>query len=135
MIFLKLKLSDSRDTQRPRYGKIKDARLNNGDLVFALPPKAPSKPPDPAPQVADCCAIAWDSIKNADSEQLIESFLAGCKDSLQAFAANLRLNDLRSRCCPDPPANSIPAVLTPVIWLPRGMPATALRSAPIITSK
>jgi formylglycine-generating enzyme required for sulfatase activity len=84
--------------------------------------------------VADRCAIAWDSIKNTESEQLIESFLAGCKDSPQAFAANLRLGDLRARRRPDPPANSVPAALTPVISLPRGVPAGALRSAPITTA-
>src|SRR5262245_20501268 len=40
--------SDSRDTQTPRYGKIKDARLNLGDVVFALP-RREAQPPTPAP--------------------------------------------------------------------------------------
>jgi 3-phytase len=101
--------SDSRDTQTPRYGKIKDARLNIGDVVFALPPKATPKPLEPAPPSPDRCAIAWESIRTTESEQLIESFLAGCKDSPQAFAANLRLNDLRTHRLPEPPASANPA--------------------------
>ncbi len=104
------------------------------ELVLSVPPKAPPKPPEPAPPVADRCAIAWDSIRTTESEQTIESFLAGCKDSPQAFAANLRLGDLRARGRPDPPANSVPAALTPVISLPRGVPAGALRGAPITTA-
>jgi caspase domain-containing protein len=40
--------SDSRDTQTPRYGKIKNARLNLGDMVFALPGRT-SPPPQVAP--------------------------------------------------------------------------------------
>ena len=45
--------SDTRDTQTPRYGKVKDARLNLGDIVFALPRRqvpqsAPTPDLDPA---------------------------------------------------------------------------------------
>jgi hypothetical protein len=40
--------SDSRDTQTPRFGKIKNARLNLGDIVFALP-RREAQPPTPAP--------------------------------------------------------------------------------------
>jgi formylglycine-generating enzyme required for sulfatase activity len=81
----------------------------------------------------DRCAIAWDSIKATESEQVIENFLAGCKESPQAFAASLRLSDLRARRRPAAPDPAPPA-LTPVITLPSGVPISALRSAPITTA-
>src|SRR5262245_1697495 len=37
---------DSRDTQTPRYGKIRDAKLNIGDFVFAIKSSLPA-PPQP----------------------------------------------------------------------------------------
>jgi formylglycine-generating enzyme required for sulfatase activity len=121
--------SDSRDTQTPRYGKIKNARLNLGDVVFALP-RRETQPPTIAP---DRCAIAWDSIKATESEQVIENFLTGCKESPQAFAASLRLSDLRARRRPAAPDPAPPA-LTPIITLPSGVPISALRSAMITTA-
>jgi formylglycine-generating enzyme required for sulfatase activity len=81
----------------------------------------------------DRCDIAWDSIKATESEQVIENFLAGCKESPQAFAANLRLSDLRARRRPAAPDPAPPA-LTPIITLPSGVPISALRSAMITTA-
>src|SRR5262245_54607436 len=54
--------SDSRDTQTPRYGKIKDARLNLGDIVFALPRREVSQPTPTSSLPSDSCAIAWEAI-------------------------------------------------------------------------
>jgi ankyrin repeat protein len=45
---------ESRETQTPRYGKIRDARLNIGDFVFALPKREqkPSAPPALSQEIA-----------------------------------------------------------------------------------
>src|SRR5262245_50386436 len=116
--------SDSRDTQTPRYGKIKDARLNLGDIVFALPRREVSQPTPTSSLPSDSCAIAWEAIKNTESEGTIQDFLRGCKDSAQAFAANLRLSDLRARSSPK--VNPSAPALTPVIALPRGVDPSRL---------
>jgi formylglycine-generating enzyme required for sulfatase activity len=119
--------------QTPQHGKIYNPDLNEGDFVFVAPKRETIALVErPKPQM-DRCAIAWDSIKATESEQVIENFLAGCKESPQAFAANLRLSELRARRRPAAP-DPAPTALTPIIPLPSGLPLSALRSAPITTA-
>jgi len=76
--------TDSRDAQTPRYGKIRDAKLNLGDIVFVLPGGASSAPrvvaaPEttPAPRV-DPVALElalWQSADRSDDIADYEEYL------------------------------------------------------------
>ena len=70
----------SNDTQHPQYGKIRDPKLDKGDVVFALPKAAPpaSTPPDApdAPQVTfslDDAAVVPESWRQY-AEQMSAAF-------------------------------------------------------------
>ncbi len=58
-------VSDSCESQTPRFGKIKDSKLNIGDMVFALSRK-PVPPPPPAYLVEQSL---WDTVKDASRRQ------------------------------------------------------------------
>src|SRR5262245_31093885 len=76
--------SDSRDTQTPRYGKIRDARLNIGDIVFTLK-AAPIRPVDPCAKEEG----AWNQARNSRSATVVRAFLREYPNCL--YAANARI--------------------------------------------
>jgi hypothetical protein len=115
--------SDSRDTQTPRYGKIKNARLNLGDVVFALP-RRESQPPTPSPGL-DPAAIElamWQGAEKGGAIADYEEYLRHYKQGRFAGMARNRITALRRTATnPTPARPEAPATLTPVIALPRGV--------------
>jgi formylglycine-generating enzyme required for sulfatase activity len=71
--------SDTRDTQTPRYGKIRDARLNVGDVVFVLPkpeaPKPPALADPPRPDPLSAEIAFWTSIANSTNIRNFDAYL------------------------------------------------------------
>lgn len=61
---------ESRDTQTPHFGKIKDRRLNQGDFVFELPNRNPS-----SPHLATVELLEWVKIRNSADPAVFESHL------------------------------------------------------------
>ena len=96
--------SDSRDTQTPRYGKIKNARLNLGDVVFALPGRtspppqvAPAQLTAPAPRV-DPAALElalWQSADRSNDIADYEEYLQQYPQGQFAGIARNRVSKLR----------------------------------------
>jgi hypothetical protein len=96
--------SDSRDTQTPRYGKIKNARLNLGDIVFALPGRtspppqvAPAQLTAPAPRV-DPAALElalWQSADRSNDIADYEVYLQQYPQGQFAGIARNRVSKLR----------------------------------------
>jgi caspase domain-containing protein len=96
--------SDSRDTQTPRYGKIKNARLNLGDIVFALPGRtspppqvAPAQLTAPAPRV-DPAALElalWQSADRSNDIADYEEYLQQYPQGQFAGIARNRVSKLR----------------------------------------
>jgi hypothetical protein len=96
--------SDSRDTQTPRYGKIKNARLNLGDMVFALPGRtspppqvAPAQLTAPAPRV-DPAALElalWQSADRSNDIADYEEYLQQYPQGQFAGIARNRVSKLR----------------------------------------
>ena len=83
--------SDSRDTQTPRYGKIRDARLSQGDVVFALPKNVlPVPTPTLSPEVA-----FWEAIKNSKDPAEFDAFLKQFPNGQLKDLARIRLERLR----------------------------------------
>jgi len=114
--------SDSRDTQTPRYGKIKNARLNLGDVVFALPRLEP-QPPTPAPLDPAAIELAmWQSAEKSNTIADYEEYLRQYKQGRFAGMAHNRIIALRGTAVNTAPARpEAPATLTPMIALPRGV--------------
>ncbi|MGE0885501.1 MAG: SUMF1/EgtB/PvdO family nonheme iron enzyme [Blastocatellales bacterium] len=105
--------SDSRDTQTPRFGKIKDAKLNIGDVVFALPKKAapPTVAPTPIPAF-DPLAVElalWNSAQRNDEIADYEDYLRQYPNGRFAVAARNRIARLRAAVItpPTPPKPTI----------------------------
>ena len=73
-IYLSGKVSrDSREAQTPRYGKINDARLNIGDMVFALPAATVVVKP---PNTSEAFELAfWNSISTSLNVQDFDAYL------------------------------------------------------------
>src|SRR5262245_7553774 len=68
--------SDTRDTQTPRYGKIKDAHLNRGDIVFALPRReVPPPAPTPGFDPAAMELAIWQSADRSNDVSDYEEYL------------------------------------------------------------
>jgi len=87
--------SDSRDTQTPRYGKIKNARLNLGDVVFSLPRLEP-QPPTPAPLDPAAIELAmWQSAEKSNTIADYEEYLRQYKQGRFAGMAHNRIAALR----------------------------------------
>jgi hypothetical protein len=102
---------DSRDTQTPRYGKIKDAKLSIGDLVFALPKKAPPTPPPAPTPVFDPASLElelWRSADRANEISEFEEYLRQYPQGRYAVSARNRIARLRAaaNAVPPPPAPS-----------------------------
>jgi formylglycine-generating enzyme required for sulfatase activity len=96
--------SDSRDTQTPRYGKIKNARLNLGDVVFALP-RLEVQPPTPAPLDPAAIELAmWQSAEKSNTIADYEEYLRQYSQGRFAGMANNRIAALRGTA-----ANTAPA--------------------------
>jgi uncharacterized caspase-like protein len=114
--------SDSRDTQTPRYGKIKNARLNLGDVVFALPRLEP-QPPTPAPLDPAAIELAmWQSAEKSNTIADYEEYLRQYKQGRFAGMAHNRIIALRGTAVNTAPGRpEAPATLTPMIALPRGV--------------
>jgi hypothetical protein len=101
--------SDSRETQTPRYGKIRNARLNLGDIVFVLPggaspaPQAIATPPDaPAPKV-DPAALElalWQSADRSNDIADYEEYLRLYPQGSFAGMARNRVAKLRKDVAP-----------------------------------
>ncbi len=119
--------SDSRDTQTPRFGKIKDAKLNLGDLVFALPKKAvPTPIPLPMPVVtptpvfdpASFELALWNSAQRNDDISDYEDYLRQYPSGRFAVSARNRMIRLRAPVMAPPVANPTPAGRTSVTGVP-----------------
>jgi formylglycine-generating enzyme required for sulfatase activity len=97
--------SDSRDTQTPRYGKIKNARLNLGDVVFALP-RRESQPPTPSPGLdpATIELALWQSAEKGGAIADYEEYLRQYNQGRFAAMARNRIAALRGTA-----ANTAPA--------------------------
>jgi formylglycine-generating enzyme required for sulfatase activity len=112
--------SDSRDTQTPRYGKIKNARLNLGDVVFALPRR------DVPPPVFDPGALElaiWQGADRSNEVSDYEEYLRQYPQGRFAVMARNRIARLRPPAInPSATSNSAPAVRMSVA----GVPLTAM---------
>src|SRR5262245_47695629 len=120
--------SDSRDTQTPRYGKIKNARLNLGDVVFALPRLEP-QPPTPSPGLdPGVIELAlWQSAEKGGAIADYEEYLRQYKQGRFAGMANNRIAELRRTAANTATARpEAPATLTPMIAPPRGVDPSRL---------
>src|SRR5262245_8513805 len=101
--------SDTRDTQTPRYGKIKDAHLNRGDIVFALP-RREVPPPAPTPGF-DPAAIElamWQSADRNNNVSDYEEYLRQYPQGRFAVMARNRIARLRPSV-PNTSSSSNPA--------------------------
>jgi len=96
--------SDSRDTQTPRYGKIKNARLNLGDMVFVLPGRTSPAPQDaPTPQTAPAPGVdpaalelvMWQSAERSNDIADYEEYLRQYPQGRFAGMARNRIAKLR----------------------------------------
>ncbi|HKX26463.1 MAG TPA: caspase family protein [Blastocatellia bacterium] len=89
--------TDSRDAQTPRYGKIKDARLNLGDIVFALPGR-PLSMPSPRPvSGVDSAAIElalWQSADRSNDLAEYQEYLRQYPQGRFAALVRNRINKL-----------------------------------------
>lgn len=107
--------SDSRDTQTPRFGKIKDSKLNIGDLVFALPKKPAATPIVTTPTSAfDPLAVElalWNSAQRNDEIADYEEYLRQYPQGRFAISARNRIARLRDPV-PTPPRISNPMPTT-----------------------
>ncbi|HKQ72316.1 MAG TPA: tetratricopeptide repeat protein, partial [Blastocatellia bacterium] len=94
--------SDSRESQTPRYGRIKDARLNIGDFVFVLPRR-----PGTSPQTAgstmtpDATLLGeqalWNEIVGSNDPVDFDEFLKAYPNGVYANAARARLKKLTTK--------------------------------------
>ncbi|HKQ79241.1 MAG TPA: SUMF1/EgtB/PvdO family nonheme iron enzyme, partial [Blastocatellia bacterium] len=89
--------SDSRDTQTPRYGKIRDARLNIGDIVFALK-ATPVRPINPCAKEED----AWNQARSTRSAAVVRAFLREYPNCQYAANARILLASLEAPASVDP---------------------------------
>lgn len=88
--------SDSRDTQTPRYGKIRNVRLNLGDFVFALPPRVMPVPvPTPLPVYSGEEAY-WRAIEASSDVQDFRDYLKQYPNGVYVAAARVKLRRLES---------------------------------------
>jgi formylglycine-generating enzyme required for sulfatase activity len=85
--------SDSRDTQTPRYGKIRNVRLNLGDFVFALPPRGA---PTPTPPVYSGEQAYWRAIEDSRDAQDFRDYLRQYPNGVYAAAARVKLRRLEA---------------------------------------
>jgi hypothetical protein len=76
--------------QTPRHGKLRSARFNRGDFVFALP--APEKT-EPSPQEPQLTAeiLFWQSVQRSKNADAFEAYLAQFPDGTFAQLAKVRL--------------------------------------------
>lgn len=114
--------SDTRDTQTPRFGKIKDAKLNIGDVVFALPKKAapPTVAPTPIPAF-DPLAVElalWNSAQRNDEIADYEDYLRQYPQGRFAVAARNRIARLRAPVSAPVTSNPAPATRMSVTGAP-----------------
>ncbi len=119
--------SDSRDTQTPRYGKIRNVRLNLGDFVFALP-KRPAPTPAPTPAYLAEQSL-WETVRESSDPGELEAYRKKyCPGGVYCDAAEIRLRRLRetSASTTTNPAPSRPNLPTPVITLLRGVDPSRL---------
>jgi formylglycine-generating enzyme required for sulfatase activity len=117
--------SDSRDTQTPRYGKIKNARLNLGDVVFALP-RRESQPPTPSPGL-DPAAIElamWQSAEKGGAIADYEEYLRHYKQGRFAGMARNRIIALRGTAANPAPVR--PEATTTMRMSVAGVPLIAM---------
>src|SRR5262245_694980 len=94
--------SDSRESQTPRYGRIKDARLNIGDFVFVLQRRS-----GPSYQTTDSTTTTdptlkgeqalWDVIVDSNDPEDFEEFLKAYPNGVFAPAARARLKKLTAK--------------------------------------
>jgi hypothetical protein len=114
----------SKNTQHPQYGKIRNANLDKGDFVFALP-KAP-KPPssaantNPAPMQparVDPVAIElafWDAIKNSTDPEDFKEYLKKYPAGQFKGIAQRRLTALANSTTTAPAASASDTTSTPL---------------------
>lgn len=114
--------SDSRDTQTPRFGKIRDAKLNIGDVVFALPRKDAPTPVMPTPTpVFDPLAIElalWNSAQRNDEITDYEEYLRQYPQGRFAVTARTRIARLRAPVSAPITNNPAPAARMSVTGVP-----------------
>ncbi|NBO66304.1 MAG: formylglycine-generating enzyme family protein, partial [Acidobacteria bacterium] len=88
--------SVSRGTQTPEYGKIKEVRLQRGDMVFRLPnEKAEEKVTTPS-ESSGACDLAWGDLERSPSETGYEIFIKNCRSSKWLITAEIRLAAIRA---------------------------------------
>ena len=101
--FLETRVTNfTRRAQTPRYGKLPDPLLSQGDFVFALAKAAAPLPPSPPVRPAtgaDRTALElsfWESIKDSDDAASFEEFLKQFPAGTFAGLARLRLRRLKA---------------------------------------
>ena len=107
-IYLSGKVSrDSREAQTPRYGKINDARLNIGDMVFVLPAAPVVVTPTNTSEAFELAF--WNSINASRSAQDFDAYLEQYPNGrFASLARNKKAQLLAELRRPDPlkPVNS-----------------------------
>jgi formylglycine-generating enzyme required for sulfatase activity len=106
--------SDSRDTQTPRYGKIKNARLNLGDVVFALPRREVS-PPLPAFDPASLELAIWQSADRSNEVSDYEEYLRQYPRGRFAIMARNRIARLRASNANTPSSSNPASTVAPSV--------------------
>jgi hypothetical protein len=92
----------TRGAQTPQYGKIRDARLDKGDFIFALPNRAAILNSDPITSQPSNAIINratgelsfWNSIENSTDPRDFDDYLTNYPNGSYAATARLKLRKL-----------------------------------------
>lgn len=88
---------ESRQSQTPQWGKIRDGRLDRGDFVFVSPRGVPPPPPPPPPLlVGPREADAWSLCQAARTAGPCKTYLSLFGNGPNAVLARARVDDLEA---------------------------------------